>query len=310
MGPSKLSILSSFLCFLSGSIAWLGLFLTSMSPEWRRNAQGQTILDNIGLYDGLWKECKQVSTGQTKCQSYTLFFTGLSKSLVTSRLLALVSLGLGFTGLLLSMLGMKCIAVQIRDDQQRISTNKRRSTTIGGFLCVLSGGFGVACTMYFYSHINELGGSVVKSELLPIGATWRAGEDIYYNLAWAGLMLVSGFIICYSSCLWLDQHHQIKQNNIHSIYQNNSIPLPQPATDYNATPYPTQPPASMPVMAEPTGYLKTAAAPYPVIAGPAMMMDEANYAVDVTPEILNSPNENRAFEGDVVMPNGQTATYI
>jgi len=134
--------------FILVCLAWAGMIVTCASPEWRKNSQGQTVLDNIGRYDGLWKQCQQFSTGQTKCESYDAFFIGLPEVLVTCRALIICAIALGFIGILLVTLGMKCVTVGRTEVGSR---NKARSTLVGGLLL----GISAACTgasVSYYAH--------------------------------------------------------------------------------------------------------------------------------------------------------------
>ena len=115
-------------------------------------------------------------------------------------MLALCSLSLGFLGLVLVLLGMKCINLWE-------TSNKKKAMSIGGFLSVCSGGFGLVCTMYFYTNMNRLGGSSEKSALLPMQNSWRTGEDIYYNIAWSALEIIGGFIVGLDFFIFLTKNY-------------------------------------------------------------------------------------------------------
>ena len=89
--------------------------------------------------------------------------------------------------------------------------NKKRASGIGGFFSLSSGAFGIVTAFYFYINKNHLGGSAEQSQLLPLGSSWKVGEDVYYFIWWSTVSIIGGFFSMYSSCTW--NHSQKYANN-------------------------------------------------------------------------------------------------
>ena len=105
-------------------------------------------------FDGLWVQCEQMPNGNTNCESYNVFFIGLpgkvfnlvppiffesalnwfSEVLQTCRALMIAAIGLGFLGILLSVLGMKCTSVGASNHKA-----KARTALLGGLMLGVAG---------------------------------------------------------------------------------------------------------------------------------------------------------------------------
>jgi len=120
--------------FILGVFAWAGMIATCASPEWRKNSVGGTALDQHKRFDGLWVQCEQMPNGNTNCESYNVFFIGLPEVLQTCRALMIAAIGLGFLGILLSVLGMKCTSVGASNHKA-----KARTALLGGLMLGVAG---------------------------------------------------------------------------------------------------------------------------------------------------------------------------
>uniref|UniRef100_A0A8C3WGC1 Claudin n=1 Tax=Catagonus wagneri TaxID=51154 RepID=A0A8C3WGC1_9CETA len=130
MANSGLQLLGYFLA-LGG---WVGIIASTALPQWKQSSYaGDAIITAVGLYEGLWMSCASQSTGQVQCKLYDSLLA-LEGHIQSARALMVVAVLLGFVGMVLSVVGMKCTRV---GDSNPIA--KSRVAIAGGALFLLAG---------------------------------------------------------------------------------------------------------------------------------------------------------------------------
>ncbi|XP_069096361.1 claudin-19 isoform X2 [Pleurodeles waltl] len=130
MANSGFQLLGYFLA-LGG---WAGIISTAALPQWKQSSYaGDAIITAVGLYEGLWMSCASQSTGQVQCKVYDSLLS-LHAHIQTSRALMVVAVLLGFVGMIISVMGMKCTKV---GDNNPIT--KSRIAISGGVMFLLAG---------------------------------------------------------------------------------------------------------------------------------------------------------------------------
>uniref|UniRef100_A0A9L0J4V0 Claudin n=1 Tax=Equus asinus TaxID=9793 RepID=A0A9L0J4V0_EQUAS len=130
MANSGLQLLGYFLA-LGG---WVGIIASTALPQWKQSSYaGDAIITAVGLYEGLWMSCASQSTGQVQCKLYDSLLA-LEGHIQSARALMVVAVLLGFVGMVLSVIGMKCTRV---GDSNPIA--KGRIAISGGALFLLAG---------------------------------------------------------------------------------------------------------------------------------------------------------------------------
>uniref|UniRef100_A0A7N4PJS8 Claudin n=1 Tax=Sarcophilus harrisii TaxID=9305 RepID=A0A7N4PJS8_SARHA len=130
MANSGFQLLGYFLA-LGG---WVGIIASTALPQWKQSSYaGDAIITAVGLYEGLWMSCASQSTGQVQCKLYDSLLA-LDVHIQTSRALMVVSVLLGFIGVVVSVVGMKCTRV---GDNNPVT--KGRVAVSGGALFLLAG---------------------------------------------------------------------------------------------------------------------------------------------------------------------------
>nr|XP_003230795.2 PREDICTED: claudin-19 [Anolis carolinensis] len=134
MGGAGLELGGYFLA-LGG---WVGAICAAALPQWKQSSYaGDAIITAVGLYEGLWMSCASQSTGQVQCKLHDSLLS-LDVHLQTSRALMVVSILLGFVGVVVSVIGMKCTKV---GDENPVA--KGWIAVLGGVFFLLAG----MCTM-------------------------------------------------------------------------------------------------------------------------------------------------------------------
>uniref|UniRef100_A0A8D0UDX7 Claudin n=1 Tax=Sus scrofa TaxID=9823 RepID=A0A8D0UDX7_PIG len=157
MANSGLQLLGYFLA-LGG---WVGIIASTALPQWKQSSYaGDAIITAVGLYEGLWMSCASQSTGQVQCKLYDSLLA-LEGHIQSARALMVVAVLLGFVGMVLSVVGMKCTRV---GDSNPIA--KSRVAIAGGALFLLAG----LCTLTAVSWYATLVTQEFFSPSTPVNA--------------------------------------------------------------------------------------------------------------------------------------------
>ncbi|XP_069486427.1 putative claudin-24 [Ambystoma mexicanum] len=139
---------------------------------------------------GLWQVCIFQEEGPMECKDYTSFLA-LPRELLISRVLMLLSNGLGFLGLLLAACGLECLKVGGEEF-------KRRLLLLGGALFYISG----LTTLTPVSWVAYI--TVVEfwdEETPEVVPRWEFGEALF--MGWFGgffLILGGSLLTCAACC--------------------------------------------------------------------------------------------------------------
>ncbi|XP_046516306.1 claudin-19 isoform X2 [Equus quagga] len=183
MANSGLQLLGYFLA-LGG---WVGIIASTALPQWKQSSYaGDAIITAVGLYEGLWMSCASQSTGQVQCKLYDSLLA-LEGHIQSARALMVVAVLLGFVGMVLSVIGMKCTRV---GDSNPIA--KGRIAISGGALFLLAG----LCTLTAVSWYATLVTQEFFNPSTPVNARYEFGPALFVGWASAGLAMLGGSFLC------------------------------------------------------------------------------------------------------------------
>ncbi|KAI4549688.1 hypothetical protein MG293_002018 [Ovis ammon polii] len=183
MANSGLQLLGYFLA-MGG---WVGIIASTALPQWKQSSYaGDAIITAVGLYEGLWMSCASQSTGQVQCKLYDSLLA-LEGHIQSARALMVVAVLLGFVGMVLSVIGMKCTRV---GDSNPIA--KGRVAIAGGALFLLAG----LCTLTAVSWYATLVTQEFFNPSTPVNARYEFGPALFVGWAAAGLALLGGSFLC------------------------------------------------------------------------------------------------------------------
>uniref|UniRef100_V9LAF7 Claudin n=1 Tax=Callorhinchus milii TaxID=7868 RepID=V9LAF7_CALMI len=169
--------------FVLALLGWVAVIASTIMPQWRMSSYaGDNIITALAMYQGLWMSCAIQSTGQMQCKVYDSILA-LDASLQATRALMVVGIVLGFLGVGVSCVGMKCTKCG-GDDKVR----KSRIAMTGGIvfliagLCVLIGAswYGNQIVQDFYNPFT------------PVNTKYEFGSAIFVNWAGAALVIIGG----------------------------------------------------------------------------------------------------------------------
>ncbi|XP_042651058.1 claudin-19 isoform X1 [Tyto alba] len=188
--------LAGYLAALGG---WVAALAAAALPQWRQSSYaGDAIITAVGLHEGLWMSCAAQSTGQVQCRLHDSLLS-LDVHIQTSRALMVISLLLGFFGIIVSVVGMKCTKVGEEDP-----VTKSRIAVAGGVLFVLSG----LCTLAAVSlYATQVTYEFFRESTVPINARYEFGSALFIGWGAASLTVLGGSLLC-CSCPAKEQRGQ------------------------------------------------------------------------------------------------------
>nr|XP_033778106.1 claudin-19 [Geotrypetes seraphini] len=185
MANSGFQLLGFFLA-LGG---WIAIISTTALPQWKQSSYaGDAIITAVGLYEGLWMSCASQSTGQVQCKVYDSLLS-LDVHIQSSRALMVIAILLGFVGMIISVLGMKC--TKVGDNNPLI---KSRIAVSGGALFLLAG----FCTLIAVSWYATRVSHDFFNPSTPINARYEFGSALFVGWAAASLTMLGGSFLCCS----------------------------------------------------------------------------------------------------------------
>ncbi|XP_037236268.1 claudin-19 isoform X1 [Falco biarmicus] len=185
--------------YLAALGGWVAALAAAVLPHWRQSSYaGDAIITAVGLHQGLWMSCAAQSTGQVQCRLHDSLFS-LSVHIQISRALMVISLLLGFFGIIVSVVGMKCTKVGEEDP-----VTKSRIAVAGGILFILSG----LCTLIAVSYYAmQVAHEFFDKNPFPANARYEFGSSLFIGWGAASLSLLGGSLLC-CSCPAKEQRGQ------------------------------------------------------------------------------------------------------
>ncbi|XP_054639545.1 claudin-10-like [Dunckerocampus dactyliophorus] len=119
----------AFLLTVSG---WILVSSTLPTDYWKVSSVDGTVITTATFWSNLWKTCVTDSTGVSNCKDFPSMLA-LDAYIQVCRGLMITSVCLGFFGVILALLGMKCTKVGGSE------TTKARLAVLAGFHFILSG---------------------------------------------------------------------------------------------------------------------------------------------------------------------------
>ncbi|XP_072210527.1 claudin-19 [Excalfactoria chinensis] len=178
--------LAGYLAALGG---WVAALAAAALPQWRQSSYaGDAIITAVGLHEGLWMSCAAQSTGQVQCRLHDSLLS-LDVHIQTSRALMVISLLLGFFGIIVSVVGMKCTKVGEEDP-----VTKSRIAVAGGVLFILCGLCTLAAVSLYATQVTY----EFFSANTPINARYEFGSALFVGWGAASLTVLGGSLLCCS----------------------------------------------------------------------------------------------------------------
>uniref|UniRef100_A0A8C5U6G8 Claudin n=1 Tax=Malurus cyaneus samueli TaxID=2593467 RepID=A0A8C5U6G8_9PASS len=172
--------------YLAGLTGWVSALAAAVLPQWRQSSYaGDAIITAVGLHEGLWMSCAAQSTGQVQCRLHdSLLSLDGGYGSRTSRALMVISLLLGFFGIIVSVVGMKCTKVGEEDP-----VTKSRIAVAGGVLFMEEPKSALASLVASSEH---------RASYCPSWFLYEFGSALFVGWGAASLSMLGGSLLCCS----------------------------------------------------------------------------------------------------------------
>ncbi|XP_068601599.1 claudin-1-like [Brachionichthys hirsutus] len=172
---------------LLGVVSWCLQSSCTSSQVWKSRSQLESVGGGQRLFEGLWASCAATSLGAVQCSRFRTVL-GLPAHLQACRALMILSLLVGLSSIIVSVMGLKC--TKLGRPSERL---KDRVALSGGVLFILSGVFTlIAASWYAARVIHEF------YDPLLVGARYELGTGLYLGWAASCLAILGGAMLCCS----------------------------------------------------------------------------------------------------------------
>ncbi|NXX77545.1 CLD19 protein, partial [Urocolius indicus] len=113
------------------------LLVATTSNRWKISEPEAAVVPADWVSEGLWMECTVTAFGSIQCKRF-LYMLNSDTYIQACRALMISSIVLGFIATVLSLLGLKCTSIGLRDEDTKV-----KFAVTGGFLYI----FGGLCSM-------------------------------------------------------------------------------------------------------------------------------------------------------------------
>ncbi|ELW64267.1 putative claudin-25 [Tupaia chinensis] len=171
-------------------LGWVCSCATTVLPQWKTLNLELNEMETWLM--GLWEVCVTQEEAATVCQSFDSFLS-LPQELQVSRILMVVSQGLGLLGLLLSGFGSECF--QFHGIQRVL---KRRLCLLGGTIEATAS----ATTLFPVSWVAHATVRDFWDDSIPeIVPRWELGDALFLGWAAGTFLALGGLLLISSACV-------------------------------------------------------------------------------------------------------------
>ncbi|XP_075421031.1 claudin-15 [Tenrec ecaudatus] len=211
--------------FFLGALGLLLLGVTLPHSSWRVSTVHGSVITTNTIFENLWHSCATDSLGVYNCWQFPSMLA-LSGYIQACRALMITALLLGFLGLFLGIIGLRCTNLGSMGLSQ-----KARMAAIAGALHLLSGFCGMVAISWYASNITrEFFDSLYR------GTKYELGPALY--LGWsASLLSILGGICLFSNCCCPPEDESAISARLpykaapQSVLRSKSLTAPLPAKD-------------------------------------------------------------------------------
>ncbi|KAJ0004606.1 hypothetical protein NQD34_010820 [Periophthalmus magnuspinnatus] len=170
-------------------IGFLGSIIICALPTWKVTAFiGANIVTAQVIWEGLWMNCVTQSTGQMQCKVYDSLLA-LPQDLQAARALVVIAIIIGVFGILLGVVGGKCINFV---DEER---QKCKVAIASGIVFIIAGVMVLIAVCWTANNIIQ----DFYNPVMTNAQRRELGASLYIGWAAASLLFLGGGFLC-SSC--------------------------------------------------------------------------------------------------------------
>ncbi|GAA6075357.1 claudin 15-like a [Tachysurus ichikawai] len=135
--------------FLLGVASWLVTGAALANDYWKVSSFSGSVIISSRQYENLWHACAEASSGIAECRDFESLLA-LPGFIQACRALMIVCLILGLFGMIVSILGLRCITIRSSSDKA-----KSKMAATGGILFILAGLCSLTAISWYAARIVQ-----------------------------------------------------------------------------------------------------------------------------------------------------------
>lgn len=175
--------------FFMAALGLLMLGVTLPNSYWRVSTVHGNVITTNTVYENLWYSCATDSLGVSNCWEFPSMLA-LSGYVQACRALMITAILLGFLGLFLGMLGLRCTSVGGTEPSR-----KAKLAATAGALHMLAGLCGMVAISWYAANITQ-----DFFNPLYAGTKYELGPALYLGWSASLLSILGGVCLCSNCC--------------------------------------------------------------------------------------------------------------
>lgn len=175
--------------FFMAAVGLLMLGVTLPNSYWRVSTVHGNVITTNTIFENLWYSCATDSLGVHNCWEFPSMLA-LSGYIQACRALMITAILLGFLGLFLGMVGLRCTNIG-----SLVLSRKAKLAATAGALYILAGCCGMVAITWYASNITR----DFFDPLYP-GTKYELGPALYLGWSASLLTILGGVCLCSNCC--------------------------------------------------------------------------------------------------------------
>lgn len=184
-----MSIAVENLGFFMAALGLLMLGVTLPNSYWRVSTVHGNVITTNTIFENLWYSCATDSMGVSNCWEFPSMLA-LSGYVQGCRALMITAILLGFLGLFLGILGLRCTSIGSME-----LSRKAKVAAIAGALDILAGACGMVAISWYAVNITQ-----DFFNPLYVGTKYELGPALYLGWSASLLCILGGICLCSNCC--------------------------------------------------------------------------------------------------------------
>ncbi|KAM5131278.1 claudin-15 isoform 1-T1 [Callospermophilus lateralis] len=212
-----MSIAVESLGFFMAALGLLMLGVTLPNSYWRVSTVHGNVITTNTIFENLWYSCATDSLGVSNCWEFPSMLA-LSGYVQGCRALMITAILLGFLGLFLGILGLRCTKIGSME-----LSRKAKVAAIAGALDMLAGACGMVAISWYAINITQ-----DFFNPLYVGTKYELGPALYLGWSASLLCILGGICLC-SSCCCASQEDPTARAQL--PYKTSTVVMPTATSD-------------------------------------------------------------------------------
>ncbi|XP_036621852.1 claudin-15 isoform X1 [Trichosurus vulpecula] len=172
-----------------GVLGLLMLGVTLTNAYWRVSSVHGNVITTSTIFENLWYSCATDSTGVYNCWEFASMLS-LSGTIQACRALMITAILLGFLGLFLGIIGLRCTQVGSLTPE-----NKAKLAATAGAMNILAGLCGMVAISWYAANITRQ-----FFDPTYAGTKYELGPALYLGWSASLLCILGGIFLCSHCC--------------------------------------------------------------------------------------------------------------